>query len=72
MMNRQGPLARATPHGTVPCPLSRPPQPNSVKSRKSKREREREKSRGGATGYAGWATAYPVVLAQLRLNIRSF
>lgn len=50
MMNRQGPLARATPHGTVPCPLSRPPQPNSVKSRKSKREREREKSDGNGNG----------------------
>jgi hypothetical protein len=28
--------------------------------------------RGGATGYAGWATTYPIVLAQLSLDIRSF
>jgi hypothetical protein len=28
--------------------------------------------RDGAIGYAGWATAYPVVLAQLNPNIRIF
>jgi hypothetical protein len=34
--------------------------------------RETVVSRCGATGYIGWATTYPVVLAQLNLDIRIF